>query len=55
MDQLIFYFFGPTSWPLLQLLSLCPAAIAKSFSTVKAFYGVGPSTPRQTPDLEGQV
>jgi hypothetical protein len=28
-------------WPLLQLLP----AILKSFLTVKAFYGVGPSTP----------
>jgi hypothetical protein len=36
--------------PLLRLLT----AIVKSFSTVKAFYGVGPSTLRPTPNLEGQ-
>jgi hypothetical protein len=29
-------------WLLLRLLSLRPAAIVKTFSTVKAFYGVGP-------------
>jgi hypothetical protein len=42
------------SWPLLRLLALRPAAIVKSFSAVKAFYGMGPSTPRPTPNLEGQ-
>jgi hypothetical protein len=31
-------------WPFLRLLSLRPALIVKSFSTVKAFYGVEPST-----------
>jgi hypothetical protein len=41
-------------WPLLRFLSLRPAAIVKSFSTVRAFYGVGPSTPRPTPNLKGQ-
>jgi hypothetical protein len=30
------------------------AAIVKSFSTGKAFYGVGQSTPRPAPNLEGQ-
>jgi hypothetical protein len=40
--------------PLLRLFSLRPAAIAKRFSTVNAFYGVGPLTPRPIPNLEGQ-
>jgi hypothetical protein len=31
-----------------------PAAIVKTFSTVKAFYWLGPSTPRPTPNLKGQ-
>jgi hypothetical protein len=31
-----------------------PAAIFKSLSTIKAFYGVGLSTPRPTPKLENQ-
>jgi hypothetical protein len=35
--------------PLLRL-----PAIFKIFSTVKTFYGVEPSTPSPTPDLEGQ-
>jgi hypothetical protein len=46
-------------WPLLRLItigrfSVSWAAIAKSFSTFKAFYGVGLSTPSQTPNLEDQ-
>jgi hypothetical protein len=41
-------------WPLLRLFSLRPAAIVINFLKIKAFYGVGPSTPRQTPNLEGQ-
>jgi hypothetical protein len=31
-----------------------PAAIVKGFSTFKAFYGVEPSTPSPTPNLEAQ-
>jgi hypothetical protein len=30
------------------------AAIVKRFSTVKAFYGVGPSTPRLSSNMDGQ-
>jgi hypothetical protein len=44
--------------PLLSQLAIVscfrPAAIVTNFSTIKAFYGLGLSVPRQTPNLKDQ-